>query len=209
MRALETAIPPRLRRRLERWLDRWGTPSLASTLRIEFSPRLRRSFGRCYQEQRVIRLAASLGGSQSWLLDEILCHEAAHAAVYELHGADVPPHGEEWEELMRVAGFEPRMRIPVVVQGPSREASKGRVYYVHRCPSCERSCRATRPMQQWRCRSCLDTRSGGRLLIQRESAKRTTRRKATKSSQACRRRAMASAAKATAPKRRRRRVAAH
>lgn len=148
----------------------------------------------------MIRLAASLGGSQSWLLDEILCHEAAHAAVYEMHGADVRPHGEEWEALMRIAGFEPRMRIPVVVQGPSREAARRRVYWVHRCPGCDRSRRAARPMQQWRCRACLATRSGGRLVIHREAAGRATTRRAAKSSQACRRRA--AAAKATAPKRR-------
>lgn len=208
MSNLETAIPPRLRRRLDRWLDRWGTPSLASTLRVEFSPRLRRSFGRCYLEQRVIRLAVSLGDTQSWLLDEILCHEAAHAAVHELHGNRAAPHGEEWEELMRMAGFEPRVRIPVAVHTPVRDAAR-RVFYVHRCPVCERSRRATRPMQQWRCRDCLATRSRGRLVIRREAAPRPTRRGAAKSAQACRRRTAGGAAKAGAPRQRRRTGTAH
>lgn len=202
MSTLETAIPPRLRRRLDRWLDRWGTPALSSTLRVEFSPRLRRSFGRCYLEQRVIRLAVSLGDTQSWLLDEILCHEAAHAAVHELYGAAASPHGDEWQELMRMAGYEPRMRIPVAVHAPVRvrDASR-RVSFVHRCPVCERSRRSTRPMQQWRCRDCIDTRSAGRLVILRQAAPRSTRRSAAKTKQACRRRTTSAAANA---KRRRR-----
>jgi predicted SprT family Zn-dependent metalloprotease len=175
MSNLETALPPRLHRRLDRWLHRWGTPSLASTLRVEFSPRMSRAFGRCYQEQRLIRLAASLGESQSYLLDEILCHEAAHAAVYETYGDLARPHGEEWEELMRMAGFEPRIRIPVAVRRPSRSAGDRPVVYLHRCPVCDGSRRAARPMQQWRCRACLGTRSRGRLEIRRATSRAATK----------------------------------
>lgn len=208
MSTLVTAIPPRLRRRLDRWLEHWGTPSLTSTLRVEFSPRLRRAFGRCYLEQRLIRLAVSLGDTQSWLLNEILCHEAAHAAVYEMYGDTAAPHGKEWKELLRAAGFEPRVRIPVAVHTPVRDAAR-RVFYVHRCPVCERSRRATRPMQQWRCRDCLATRSAGRLVICRQSASRPTGREAVKSAQACRRQTASATAKAAAPKpKQRRKVAA-
>lgn len=173
----EAAIPPRLQRRLDRWLERWGTPELASSLRIEFSPRLRRAFGRCYQDERLIRLTPSLLDTQSHLLAEILCHEAAHAAVYELHGAQARPHGEEWEEMMRAAGFEPRVRIPVVVRSVAREAARDRVVYLHRCPVCELSRNAARPMHDWRCRTCVGTRSQGQLVIQREVAKRTLRQR--------------------------------
>lgn len=199
---LDTALPPRIRRRLHRWLDLWDTPSLAATLRVEFSPRLRRAFGRCYQEQRLIRLAASLGDSQSFLLDEILCHEAAHAAVYELHGATVRAHGEEWEELMRAAGFEPRIRIPVAVRCPARASTRRRVFYLHRCPSCDRSRRATRPMQQWRCRTCVDAGASGRLEIERRVTGHATARAAGKSERAIHHRLAAGNGKKAGPRRR-------
>jgi len=170
----EAPIPPRLQRRLDRWLDRWGAPALSRSLRIEFSPRLRRAFGRCYQDERLIRLTPSLLDTQSHLLAEILCHEAAHAAVYERHGAVAKPHGPEWESMMRVAGFEPRVRIPVVVHAASGENSGERPLYQHHCPVCDLSRAAKRPMRTWRCRTCLGTRTRGLLVIRREIAGRTT-----------------------------------
>jgi len=170
---LADEISPQLRRRLHRWLAKWGTPWLADSLRVEFSPRLRRAFGRCYQEEHLIRLAPSLKDSQAFLLPEILCHEAAHAAVYELHGEAARPHGGEWEELMRVAGFSPRVRIPIVVRGNEAVASD-RVMYRHHCPTCEISRSAVRPMRQWRCPTCVDEGSDGRLVILRE--RRSSRR---------------------------------
>ena len=197
----EAAIPPRLQRRLDRWLARWGAPGLATSLRIEFSPRLRRAFGRCYQEERLIRLTPSLRDTQSHLLAEILCHEAAHAAVYECHGAVAKPHGPEWEAMMRVAGFEPRVRIPVVVRSTLRENASNRVVYLHRCPVCDLSRPAARPMHSWRCRTCVSTRSQGQLVIRREFANRTTREKVTAPLRKERRRAAAGNGSSATPRR--------
>lgn len=166
--SIPDTIPLQVRKRLEKWLTRWGVPSLSRNLRVEFSPRLRRAFGRCYQDERLIRLTPSLLGSQSHLLAEILCHEAAHAAVHELHGSTARPHGEEWEELMRMVGFEPRVRIPVVVHGHDQSEARDRVLYLHRCPSCKLSRHAARPMHQWRCRTCVKDGSDGRLVIRRQ-----------------------------------------
>lgn len=209
----EAPIPPRLARRLERWLRRWGTPSLVRSLRIEWSPRLRRAFGRCYQDERLIRLTPSLLDRQSHLLPEILCHEAAHAAVYQLHGPTARPHGAEWEELMRLAGFEPRVRIPVAVHNSTRRLASDRVVYLHRCPSCDLARRASRPMPLWRCRTCTGTRSGGRLVIRREAARRTSgkrgsaanrdrQRRSAAASQRSRRRRTTTARKSASGKRR-------
>lgn len=161
-------LPPRLKKRLAHWLRVWDVPELGASLRIEFSPRLKRAFGRCYQEERLIRLTPSLLDSQSHLLAEILCHEAAHAAVFERDGADAQPHGAEWEDLMRMVGFEPRVRIPVVVK--SKTSTAGRVVYLHRCPNCELERHAARPMHDWRCRTCVASRSEGRLLIRKQVA---------------------------------------
>jgi hypothetical protein len=45
------------------------------------------------------------------LLEEVLCHELAHVAVYRLHGRAVRPHGPEWKGLVAAAGFKPRARF--------------------------------------------------------------------------------------------------
>jgi predicted SprT family Zn-dependent metalloprotease len=174
MPLVDADLPPRLKRRLAHWLDCWEVPELADTLRIEFSGRLKRAFGRCYQEDRLIRLTPSLRDAQSHLLAEILCHEAAHAAVYERHGGDARPHGREWEDLMRQVGFEPRVRIPVVVSSSAGKAAN-RVVYLHRCPSCELERHASRPMHDWRCRTCVRTRTEGRLVIRKKVAQRKAR----------------------------------
>jgi predicted SprT family Zn-dependent metalloprotease len=193
-------LPSSIRKRLDRWLVRWQTPSLRDTLRIEFSPRLRRAFGRCYQEERLIRLTPSLLDTQSALLAEILCHEAAHAAVYELFGRAARPHGAEWEELMRQVGFEPRVRIPVVVRAGEATASD-RIIYLHQCPSCEISRHASRPMHRWRCRTCVEDGSEGRLVILRQHPAR--QKHAAAQSVHPRRRAAASRSSVARPKKQR------
>jgi predicted SprT family Zn-dependent metalloprotease len=71
-----------------------------------------RSLGRCQPEQKRIRLASWLREAPGELLAEVLCHEAAHVAVHELHGRGCRPHGSEWKSLMRAAGYDARTRIP-------------------------------------------------------------------------------------------------
>jgi SprT protein len=199
---IPSTVPTHIRKRLDRWLTQWGVPSLSKTLRVEFSPRLRRAFGRCYQDERLIRLTPSLLDSQSWLLAEILCHEAAHAAVYEIYGGDAKPHGEEWEELMRMVGFEPRVRIPVVVNGRETVA-EDRVLYLHHCPSCNHSRRAAKPMHRWRCRTCVDDGGHGRFVIMKHEHGAGRARRRVEHPHEDRRRAVASngPAKRTAKKR--------
>jgi len=97
---------------LDHWLQTWNTADLAAQTRIEFSPRLTRSLGRCYPDRRLIRISSHLEGAPDGLLQEVLCHEMAHLATRELHGRNVRPHGPEWKALMTSAGFEPRTRLP-------------------------------------------------------------------------------------------------
>ncbi len=94
------------------WATIWGTPGLEDRLTISFSTRMTRSLGRCQPDRAVVRLASWLREDRRELLHEVLCHEAAHAAVVELHGRGARPHGTEGKELMRAAGFDPRVRIP-------------------------------------------------------------------------------------------------
>ena len=111
------------------WAEAWGVPGLESRLCVRFSTRMSRSLGRCHPERKLIRLASWLREAPYALLTEVLCHEAAHVAVYELHGRDCRPHGSEWKTLMRAAGYPARTRIPEDLLPPigRRTARAGRV----------------------------------------------------------------------------------
>ncbi len=109
-------------------------------------------------------------------MPEVLCHEAAHAAVYERYGTNCQPHGEEWQHLMEAAGFEPRVRIPVVVRSGSalRSAGYSIAFFIHRCPVCRSSRTETRPMQRLRCANC--TRNGKAVAMEIDTAEGRRRR---------------------------------
>jgi predicted SprT family Zn-dependent metalloprotease len=102
------------------------------------------------------------------LLREALCHEAAHAAVYELHGRVPRPHGREWRDLMQTAGFEPRTRMPAT-HSPhvSGRHTGSRGVWNHRCPVCHMSRAAHRPVNNWRCAQCRAAGLEGTLIVTR------------------------------------------
>ncbi len=154
-----------LQRRIAAWARIWGTPGLERKLSIEFSGRMRVSLGRC-SPNGTLRLAAWLTTAPSSLLDEVLCHEAAHAAVRVLHGRKRRPHGPEWRALMQAAGFAPRVRLPHEHLPPvQRERLRRDPVYEHRCPVCQSFRLARRAMARWRCGVCIDSGLTGRLLI--------------------------------------------
>jgi hypothetical protein len=109
--AMPTTIP-RLLENVPEWARTWGVPGLETRLAISFSTRMTRSLGRCHPERKTIRLACWLREAPEPLLVEVMAHETAHVAVHELHGRGCRPHGREWQELMRSAGFRARARIP-------------------------------------------------------------------------------------------------
>jgi len=94
------------------WSSLWHTPDLPSQVHITFSPRLRASLGRCSPRTGSIRLNPGLLEADPAILREVVCHEAAHVAAWLLHGRRARPHGREWKDLMRAAGYEPRARWP-------------------------------------------------------------------------------------------------
>ena len=53
-------FPEDLRETLDRWLHLWDVPHLEAKSRIEWSPRLTRSLGRCYPDKRLIRISSHL-----------------------------------------------------------------------------------------------------------------------------------------------------
>jgi predicted SprT family Zn-dependent metalloprotease len=139
------------------------------------------SLGRCYPERPLVRIAAWLlerGEAAQDLLREVLAHELAHVVVHERHGRDVRPHGRAWRELMRAAGFTPRVRLalPAELAPPaprqqrragSRRRTASRPIYLHRCPRCSASRLAGRPVRTWHCTACARDGHTDELLIYR------------------------------------------
>ncbi len=159
----EQLISKDFQNKSEAFLALWGLPELASYLDIKFSNRLRSSLGRARVDIRRVRLNPHLIKNDESLLDEVLCHELAHIAVYERFGTTVKPHGPEWADLVRMAGYEPRLRIEV-----SNVTSQGSgKRYEHLCPACQALRYAKRPMTRWRCKRCVSSGLEGELMIRR------------------------------------------
>ncbi|MGB5160980.1 MAG: SprT-like domain-containing protein, partial [Thermoanaerobaculia bacterium] len=132
---------------------------------VEFSTRMTRSLGRCYPRRCLIRIAARLRNEPPANLDEVLCHEAAHLAAFRLYGPGAKPHGREWQDLVKKAGFPPSARMRVDASSSLAPRRRNTVHYEHRCPVCQASRAARRPMRRWRCASCRDAGLEGLLEI--------------------------------------------
>jgi len=151
---------------LNEWAGVWSVPDLADRVHFEISSRMRTSLGRCYPQAGKVRLNAALLDEPEELLREVACHEAAHVAVYLLHGNAVRPHGREWKELMTAAGFAPRVRMsPTLLSHKFQRAVRQRSVYRHHCPVCGASRLARRPVHRWRCRACRQSGLEGTLAI--------------------------------------------
>jgi predicted SprT family Zn-dependent metalloprotease len=150
------------------WCRLWGVPDLADRIQIIVSLRLRRSLASYRTRQGEIRISSLLLNLPDAVLNEVLCHEAAHAAVAELQAHPVRPHGPEWRALVRAAGFEPSVRMaPASVAGRRTGATGSRALWEHRCPVCQMHRLARRPVRRWRCASCRRAGLDGVLVITR------------------------------------------
>ncbi len=142
---------------------------MPNLLSVSFSERMHRSLGRCVPRTGAVRLNARLLGDNPELLEEVLCHELAHIAAFQLHGSKVRPHGSEWGSLMRAAGFEPRVRTHL-----NRDVGEAaQAFYEHRCPVCHTKRLARRPVKAWRCAECFAAGLEGKLIIERRIRRRT------------------------------------
>jgi len=162
---------PELRHLVAGWAVSWDLPGLEKRLDISFNTRFRTSLGRCIASEGRIRLASFLVTGPTELLHEALCHEAAHAAVHELHAGRRRPHGPEWRSLMRAAAFEPRARIPadLLPDLPSHRVPRG-FRWEYRCPVCDASRLARRRVDGWRCTACRAAGLEGTLSAMRVDA---------------------------------------
>jgi predicted SprT family Zn-dependent metalloprotease len=169
---LATMLPSSVLDSLKRWFSLWGLAGFERLTTICFSGRLRRALGRCYARKRQITIAAHLKEMQPSFLEEVLCHEVAHLAVFEMFGENCRPHGPEWAQLMRAAGFEPCRRLMLDEAGNPTSGSRPRYIYIHYyCPVCQSERVARRPVRTWRCADCIALGLNGWLEIGRRPAR--------------------------------------
>lgn len=126
---------------------------------------MRVALGRARPREKLIRINAALVDQHPSLLDEVLCHEAAHIAVHELHRGYRRPHGPEWRRLMELAGFAPRARMPLAT--PLAAAAQRHLWH-HQCPVCQAWRLARRPVHRWRCAACINAGLPGDLIITKQ-----------------------------------------
>jgi hypothetical protein len=128
---------------IERWGTAWGLPNLPRSISVKVNPRLRRSLGRCNPASGRISLSADLLHAPE-RLEEVLCHEVAHAEVRAKERTSPP------------RAHPKPLGLP----------------YEHRCPVCQGVRYARRPVTRWRCSDCLDSGLGGELVITRHQPPR-------------------------------------
>ena len=116
--SIQKSSLPDIRRLLDGWCCLWDANDLAAEIRVEISTRMTRSLGRCYPDRKLIRIATFVVEESEELFQEVLCHEAAHLAAYQLHGKSIRPHGREWKALMLMAGYEPHVRYKGAILQP-------------------------------------------------------------------------------------------
>lgn len=158
-----------LRGEISRWAALWGVPRMGGELRLRVSTRMQRSLGSYRAARDEIALAVWLFEGPAALLEEVLCHEAAHAAVHRVHGRSVRPHGREWRGFMERAGLRARVRIPFEELPESRRAAikQAAGSWLHRCPVCQATRLARTRVSRWRCRRCRERGLGGELRVER------------------------------------------
>lgn len=154
--------------RLPVWGSLWGIPDLAAQVRVCVSLRMGRSLGRWLPARREIRVN-SLALSSARVLEEVLCHEAAHGAIHLRQGPVLRAHGPEWQRLMQTAGFAARVRIPLPGTVAVPHGNHADRVYEHRCPVCQSVSYARRPMPRLRCTACRAVGLDGVLEIVRQT----------------------------------------
>jgi predicted SprT family Zn-dependent metalloprotease len=150
-----------------KWCRLWHTSKILQNISILISPRLQKSLGSCSPASNEIRLHPGLLELPNTCLLEVLCHELAHLAAWQLHGPTIGPHGPEWAALVRAAGFTPKTVLRVaVLQGKHPKINQPPVKYRHYCPVCQTTRFSVRPQRAWRCANCVAAGLSGKMTIE-------------------------------------------
>lgn len=162
--ATSTALDKsRIHSTVHRLCELWGIEQIENEIQVEFSTRMTRSLGRTQPHKRVIRLNSKLCSSLSGYLEEVLCHELAHIATVYKYGGSPLPHGKEWQSLVRMAGYEPSVRMQIDSDFPPKNHLKR---FRHQCPVCHSVRVARVPMKRWRCSECVASGLSGELEVE-------------------------------------------
>ena len=155
----------------------WEMSELPGLVRVEFSPRMKVSLGRCLPGRGIVRLNKKLKSQPHAFVREVLCHELAHFVTHRRFGARVKPHGLEWQRLVELAGYQPNPRV-LSPSSESESSDKGefgagngafnqrcRPRFEHRCPVCQFVKLASTSTRRWRCAECVADGLDGELVI--------------------------------------------
>lgn len=145
----------------------WSRASLAESVSIRFSSRLSRAWARTNLATNTITLASELKDDRE-RLDDVLCHELAHVVSHEQVGPAEGPHGPTWRRLVLDAGRDPSVRL-ADRNAPTTKATGAPRRFLHRCPVCDFSRIARRPIPAWRCADCVAAGLGGELIVNEQT----------------------------------------
>lgn len=176
----QQALTRELRRRVRALRHLWEPVGHSlpaeEALSVVLNPRFVIRLGSADPKAQTILLRSDATAWPASLLHGVLTHELAHLAVHARHGFDAAPHGTEWKALMRAAHLSPtaqlltrcfaRTRARGSAQGSdqTRRDGSGRMFE-HRCPVCQMTRVARRPVRQWRCRACTEAGLSGDIVI--------------------------------------------
>ena len=163
-------------RLIRKWEKTWGLLGLSDRVTVNFSKRLRRSWGRSTPRLYRISLHFSLRQTTS-KLPVVLCHEVAHIAAYHLYGDRILPHGREWCHLVMQAGFVPQTKLHTPAMAISGKKYLKAKLYEHTCPVCQFRRIAKRPCYSWRCGDCVSAGLEGKMVIRLLSSVISTKEK--------------------------------
>jgi SprT protein len=135
-----------------------GADQLASTLRVEWNPRLKTAAGRADYSQKLILLNPRLF-DHSNEIDRTLRHELAHIlAQFRAGRRKVPPHGAEWRQACCDLGIANEKRCHNLPFPARTYAAR----FVYRCPNCRQEFpRVRRVRRAVACLACCRKHNGG------------------------------------------------
>jgi SprT protein len=112
-----------------------GAVRLASSIRVEWNPRLRSCAGRADYREKLVSLNPRLSEYGAVEIDRTLRHELAHLlAQFRADRRRILPHGREWRDACYDLAIGDEMRchnLPL----PTRERTRR---FLYKCPNCQR-----------------------------------------------------------------------
>lgn len=148
---------------IERYARLWNFPELEEVVSLRFSARLKKTWARINLSTNTITLASELRGDRE-RLNDVLCHELAHVVSHERVGRAEGPHGPTWRRLVLDAGGDPSVRL-ADRNATTTKANGVPRRFLHRCPVCDFSRIARRPIPAWRCADCVAAGLSGELIV--------------------------------------------